>query len=201
MESRSKKKLALGGAAALVLLLAAAWAIGLIGATDPAVAEVQRLFDESMKNGEPPPRDVMRERMDGLTEDQRRQFFQQNRDQMREAMTRRMTETLALPPEELQQEVAERADRILERRAGGEEPERRGPPGGGPPGGRGGPGGPGWGDMSQADRMKRVLGFTTPEMRGAFTEMKRMIDDELEARGEKPATMREMRGAMRGGRG
>ena len=194
MSNETKKKATIGTAVGLALLLLLAWSLGFLGGTDPAVAEVQRVFDEAIANGGPPPREMMQQQMSQLSDAQRRQFFMQNRDTMREMMTRRMTETLQLPPEERQREIAARADRVIEMRQGGDEPERRGPPGGGPPGGRG------FGEMSQADRMKRILDFTTPEMRGAFTEMKRLIDDELASRGEPPLEGREMRRAMGRGR-
>lgn len=194
----AKKKWAIGVGAVLALAVAV-W-VGLFGLfDDPALAELQREFDASIARGEGPPQG-MRERVESLSEQQRRRFFMRNRDTMRQAMTERMTEVLNLPPEERRREIASRADRVLEARAnGGVDDRPPGPPGGGPggPGGRGGD----RGDMSQSDRMKRIADRTTPEMRGAFSETKRLIDNELARRGEDPMEPREMRQVMRPPRG
>ncbi|MEO0531392.1 MAG: hypothetical protein AAF266_12580 [Planctomycetota bacterium] len=187
--SNTKKRTALsvGVAALIVLALIAVF----VGGEDPAVAELQKTFDAAMANGAPPPREEMRARMDQLTDEQRSAFFEKNRGQMMERAIERMTETLQLPPDERKQAIAEQVDRLLERRASGDTsdgPRGSRPPGRGPGGGAG---------ASQSDRMKWVLDRTTPEMRGAFTETKRLIDDELEARGEPSIHPREMRGLMR----
>lgn len=195
----TKKKWAIG-LATLLALIAAVW-VGLFGLfEDPALAELQREFDASIASREgPPPREQMRERLDQLSDQQRRRFFMRNRETMMRAMSERMTEVLNLPPEERHREIAARADRVVEARANGAVDDR--PPG--PPGGPGGPGGRRGdrGDMSQSDRMKRVADRTTPEMRGAFSETKRLIDDELARRGQDPMEPREMRQAMRPPRG
>ncbi|QDT70322.1 hypothetical protein MalM25_32690 [Planctomycetes bacterium MalM25] len=194
----AKKKWAIAGGT-LLALLAGVW-VGLFGLfDDPALAELQREFDASIARGDgPPPRDQMRERLDGLSDQQRRRFFMRNRETMMQEMSGRMTEVLNLPPEERRREIAARADRVMEARANGDADNRPpGPPGGGRPGG---PGGRDRGDMSQSDRMKSIADRTTPEMRGAFSETKRLIDEELANRGQDPMEPREMREVMRGSR-
>lgn len=195
----SKKKWTIAGAsiAALLALAAGAW-VYLFGLyDDPALAALQREFDASIARGEGPP-EGMRERMDSLPESQRRRFFMRNRETMMQARSGQMTELLNLPPQELRKEISERADRVLAARSRGDSDEGfRGPPGPPGEGRRGGPGGGNWQEMSQSDRMKRVASFTTPEMRGAFSEMKRLVDDELDRRGEPPMEPREMRNVMR----
>lgn len=188
MDTQRKRMLS---AIALAMLLVVATVVMFGWSEDPALAELQRTFDEAIENGSPPPREAMRERMDQLTEEQRRAFFERNRGRMMELATERMSETLRLPPEERKRAIAEQADRLAKLRASGEPSE--GPPGGRPPGGRGRPDA----DASQSDRMKHVLSRTTPEMRGAFTETKRLLDNELAARGEPPVNPREMRRLMR----
>lgn len=201
---KSKRNWAIAGAT-LVALLAVGWGWLFGWGDSPELASLQRDFDAAIATGgAPPPREEMRPRIDALSESQRRRFFARNRETMMSAVANRMVATLNLPPAERRREIAGYADRLAAARASGETDRAGfpGPPGGGPPGG--GPGGGRRGPpegMSQSERMKRVASFTTPEMRGAFSETKRLIDDELASRGQDPITPREMRFVTRPPRG
>ncbi|MEO1497659.1 MAG: hypothetical protein AAFV43_10960 [Planctomycetota bacterium] len=189
MNKNTKKTL---GFAALVLLAAGgAWALGMFEQEDPVVAEMklkaQQVFGE---NGTGEDRRAFFEQTRELTEDQRRQLREWGRPQMQQMMAKRMRELFATPPAEL-------ADRILQARANRPPRGDRGGGGGGPPGGRGG-------DMTDAERdarRKGMLDRIDPGMRAQFGELRSMVNEELEARGEEPLRGRDLRRLMGGGRG
>ena len=127
-----------------------------------------------------------------MSEDQRRRYFEANREQMMAGMEERMSAFFALPPEEQQRQLDEQIDRMLERRQdrerrsqSGERAERGGRGGAGDGQGRRG----GWRNMSEADRdqrRKQRLDRTSAKTRAMFTEYRRLMRERLEARGEAP---------------
>ena len=81
-----KRKLTIG-VAVLLILAACAWAMGLFGGGDPAVAELQQMAEQAFDSNLPEAqqdqlRDQFRERMRALTPAQRDAFFDANRDQL-----------------------------------------------------------------------------------------------------------------------
>ncbi|MEM9355721.1 MAG: hypothetical protein AAGB04_05875 [Pseudomonadota bacterium] len=187
---KTYKKLVIG-IAALLAVATVAW-IGLFGlSADPALGELQREFDMAMSQGDgPPPPEQMRAMLGSLSDQQRRRFFMQNRDTVMQSAMQRMNEMLNLPPEERRREIAARADRVMDARTSNGTNERP----------FNSPNGFGGSDqMSPSDMIKRIAEFTSPEMRGAFAETKRLIDQELASRGEPPMHPSEMRNAMRPG--
>ena len=189
---KTNKKLLIGSTA-LLAMLAVVW-IGLFGVVDdPALGALQREFDAAISKGAGAPApEQMRERLGSLSDQQRRRFFMRNRDTFMQFAAQRMNALLDLPEEERRREVAAKADRVMEVRANQEAGERTSQPPGGPPNGLSGTG-----QLSESDMIKRIIEFTSPEMRGAFSETKRLIDEELASRGEPPMHPREMRDVMR----
>ncbi len=161
-------------AAAILLLLAIAWA--LLPADDTKLTEAKQMRDElfqkvdtmnpqQMRAG----REAIREKMHDLSPNQRRQFGQG----MRRFMMKRVDRILDLPPEQQTQELDKWIDRMEENT---------------PPGDRGA-------GMSQAERdqrQKQRLDRTTPDMRAKMGRMKDLINERREQRGLEP---------IQGGRG
>ena len=184
-----KKKRTAIGAVMLVLAVGAGWALGFFETTDPEVAELQKMRQEAFDR-----RDQMsdeqrrsqfqeiRQRVDGLSEDQRRQFHEGGREGFQQAMTQRMNEFFAMTREEQTKRLDELIDRTEERRA------NRDQNGGGRPG-------RGRGDMTSAQRDQRSkerLDRSSPEMRAQMDRFRDMMNNRREERGLEP---------VRGGRG
>jgi hypothetical protein len=183
------KRRAIVGAVVLALSAVALWAFGWLGGTDPAVAELQQMGDQMWNQDLPEAqrdqlRDDFRERMRALSDDQRRAFFDGNRDQWMRRVEQRMDEFFALPPSGQQ----ERLDEILDRmqqwrqnpsrnantrdRGGDRGDERRGRDG--------------WRNMTEAqrdERSKRRLDRTSPKLRAQFSEFRRRLDERSKQRG------------------
>jgi hypothetical protein len=187
----SKRKL-IFGATALVLVAVVAWALGLFGGTDPALAELQQLGDQMFNRDLPDDqrdqlRDDFRNRMQSLSDEQRRAFFDANRGQWMGRIERRMDEFFAMSQADQEKRLDELLDRMNQPRT-----ERR------RDGNRGGWGN--WRNMTDAqrdERAKRMLDRTSPKLRAQFTEFRRKLEDRAEARGMAAPNFR----AAFGGRG
>lgn len=186
-----KTRTTVGIVATLVLLAGGAWALGLFGGDDPVVVEMQQRAEQVFgENGTQEDRRAFFEDTRNLTEQQRQQLREWGRPRMQQMFAQRMNEFFSLPKEELQREIAERADRVVAARA------QRGDGGGGG-GGRGG-------NMSDAERdarRKQMLDRFDPALRAQFSEFRTMVNDELESRGQDPLSGRDMRSLFGGGRG
>jgi hypothetical protein len=189
-ESSGKGRAIAASIAGLTLVAALAWWWGLFGERiDPAVAELEALAKQMFAQGGPPgpPPPEFRAKIEALTEAQRQQFFQRNRPPFMAEMNRRMDALFAQGAEALRKEAKARAADVIAMRKQGD--------------GAGGPGGPPWGNMSEAQRdemRKRRLDFMDSDTRAQFTEMKRMVDEELKSQGQPPVEGRDFR-AMMGG--
>jgi hypothetical protein len=172
-----KRKVTIGTVVVVLLAVVSAWALGLFGGTDPAVAELQqmgeRMFDGDLPEAE---RDQLRgdfrERIRSLSDEERRAFFDASRDRWMGRIEQRMDEFFAMPPADQQQRLDEILDRMNRPRT--ERPGRD----------RGGRGN--WGTMSEAqrdERSKRRLDRTSPKLRAQFTEFRRRLEDRANARG------------------
>ncbi len=198
-----KMKSVMGGAAALLLGLAVAWYFGLFGG-DPALAELNRLRAEIEKNDGPPTeeqRAAMRAQMDQLTDAQRRQFWSQNRPEMQARMTQRMNEFMSRPPEVIRKELA---SKVIAGRAERAKRDANGQGGGGDRGGGNRGDRPQRTEAEQDQRAKERLDRFPPEGRAQFSQLRGMVNKELEARGEEPlgrGDMRQVFGAIMGDEG
>lgn len=181
------------GAIALGFLISGVtWAM-LHESVDPAVAELEaersRVFSPDATDAD---RQAFRQRVDSLTDEQRRQLFERGRPQMRERMQERMDKLFDKSPEELRREARARAIDVVEARQaramnGDSQPA-------GPPWARG--------DMTEAQRdqrRKEFLDMVDPSTRGQMSEFRNLVDEQLTANGHDPLGPGDMRAMMRGG--
>jgi hypothetical protein len=180
-----------------VAALAAAWALGFFGGTDPVVAEMQQLRDQMFENRDLPDADrraqweSFRQRMDSLTEAQRDALRQGGRERWQQFAQQRMDEFFQLPAEQQQQRLDEIIDRMEQRRQ-----ERAQNPNAnrGGDGRRGGDRGRNMTDAQRDQRRKERLDRTSPKMRAQFTEFGRRLNERRVERGLPPIEGRPGRG-------
>ena len=113
-----KKKVSIGVVVALLVMVCGAWAMGYFHGTDPAFAELQQLRDQMRSAPEADRqalRDQFRQKMDGLSEDQRRSFFESNRGQFRQEQAKRMAEFFAMSPADQKKRLDEIIDQMQKR--------------------------------------------------------------------------------------
>ena len=184
-----KKKTIIGVIAVLFIAIGAAWAMGYFHRTDPAFAELQQLRDQMRTAPEADRqglRDQFRQKMEGLTDDQRREFFQSNRGQFRQDMRRQMNEFFAMSPADQKKRLDEMIDRNIKRQK-----DRAAQGGGqGGPGGGGGFGGGGnrtaQTDGQREQRQKSRLDNSDPVERAQQDKFRQMMGDRMQQRGIQP---------------
>lgn len=195
-----KKKAIIGVIAVLFIGIGAAWAMGYFHRTDPAFAELQQLRDQMRTAPDADRqglRDQFRQKMEGLTDDQRREFFQSNRGQFRQDMRRQMNEFFAMSPADQKKRLDEMIDRNIkrqkERAAQGGGQGGPGGGGGGAIGGAAGGGGRGGGgnrtaqtDGQREQRQKSRLDNSDPVERGQQDKFRQMMGDRMQQRGIQP---------------
>ena len=107
-----KRKAIIGSGVAILVLVAAAWGFGLFGGTDPAIAKLQEIGDQMSDKNLPEAqrdqlRDQFRQQMQSMTDDQRRAFFDANRDQWAARSAERMNEFFAMSKADQQKRLDE----------------------------------------------------------------------------------------------
>jgi hypothetical protein len=177
-----KKKAILGSVAVVVLLALAAWGFGWFGkskySADPAVAELEKLRDSNLakeqgwsEDERQASREDFRKRMEGLTEAQRRDFFESSAPMFIQVFQRRIDEFLALPPDKQREVMDKRIDAMV---------AQGGPPGR-PPGADSPP------SPQRIDQFrKQMLDWTTPDQRDHFEKVMTMYRDRMKERGVTP---------------
>jgi hypothetical protein len=181
------------GTVVLLVLVGIAWLFGFIGGTDPAVAELQQMRDQMSASRDLPEaqrdqlRDQFRQRLSGLSDDQRRAVFAGGREQGRQRSEQRMDEFFAMSRPDQQKRLDESINRLLERRnqpnqnsTGANREARRGRDGG-----RGR-------NMTEAQRdarAKQRLDRSTPKERAQRAEYRRRIQERMQQRGISPDTL------------
>jgi hypothetical protein len=174
------------GIAVLLLSAIGAWAFGLFGGTDPAVAELQQMAQQAFDSNLPEAqqdqlRDQFRQRMQSLTPQQRDAFFDANRDQWMYRAEERMNEFFTLPRQQQQQRLDEILNRVAQRQNQPRQPRQADRGDRGDRGGRGG-----WQNMTEAqreERSKRRLDQTSPKMRAQFSEFRKRLAERAKERG------------------
>jgi len=169
----------------VALLAIAAWAFGLFGGADPAVAELQQMADQAFDRDPSDSqqaefREQFRQRMGALTPEQREAFFDANRDRWMQSMEERMNEFFAMSPTDQQKRLDEILNRMSQPR------EDRSQNGGNQAGPGDGRGRGDWGSMTEGqrdERAKRRLDRTSPKMRAQFTEFRKKLEDRAKERG------------------
>jgi hypothetical protein len=178
-----KRNWVISGVVFLLLLVVAAWVLGWFGA-DPAIAKLQEIGEQMSEPNLPDAqrdqlRDQFRQQMQSLSEDQRRAFFNSNRDQWQARSQQRMDQFFAMPKTEQIKQLDQTIKRMSQPRTnqpgGG-----RGNAGGG---GRGPGGGRGMTESQREERSKRRLDGSTPKMRAQYSEYRRMLDQRAQQLG------------------
>ena len=180
--------------AAVVVVAAggAAWSLGWLETNnysdDPEVARLEKMRDDAIEENDGDLRQVrgeLREAVEGLTPEQRTNFFMSSMPiiiRMGAAqMETRLDEFLAMAPEEQQRELDKRIDEQLAR----EKERQQGKEGKGEARGRR----HGWGQMTQEKRdefRKKMQDWTTPEQRAKFETVMTMYNDRRQERGLDP---------------
>lgn len=194
------KKTIAGGVVALLLFVLGAWWMGWFHQEEKFVAEIRELAAEPQtKENQQAMRNVMRERFEGVPEDQRMAVFEQLAPIFIPMMMSRFTadydKLMAMSPEDRIKEIDRKIDEFA-KRGGPPGMGGRGPGGGGPPGGAGGPGGPGGGGnrpqmdpKKMAEFQKKMLAWTTPEQRSKMDNGMQMFTARMKERGMDPPPM------------
>ena len=177
-----KRKTIIGGCVMLLLCVLAAWAFGLFGGTDPALAKLQELGDQMAQANLPQAqqdqlRSQFREQMGTLTDDQRRAFFDANRDQWQSRSQEQMNAFFAMSKADQQK----RLDEIITRMSQPRDNQRS-------RAGNRTPNGGGRRSMTEAqreERSKRRLDQSTPKTRAQLAEFRKMLDKRAQERGVK----------------
>jgi hypothetical protein len=175
-----------GGATALVLLLLAAWNQGWFEREDPLVAEMKQMIETPPSEDQRQEmRQVMEQRTEGMTDEQKMEFFFNTiapvmMPMMMRQMEERYDKFMAMTPEERRRELDKQIDQMRNMQRGG-------PPrgfGGGPQGQGGGP------PQIAPERMdamrKKMLDWITPDQRAKFENGMKMMADRMKERGMEP---------------
>lgn len=176
-----KKRKAIVSMALTVLLIGlAAWAFGFFNRTDSAIAELQQIGDQMRDQNLTDAqrnqlRSDFRQRMDSMTEDQRRAFFDANRDQWSGRMQQRMDEFFAVSKADQQKRLDDVLNRIVASRKSSQQ--------GSGQANRGNRGGRSTTDAQREQRSKQRLDRTTPTMRAQFTEFRKQLNARAQQRG------------------
>lgn len=179
-----KRRGILSGVLTLILVGCAAWALGFFHRTDPAIAELQDL-GKQMRDGNLSDaqrnqmRTDFRQRLDSLSEDQRRAFFNANRNEWNQRTQQRMDEYFALSKTNQQK----RLDEILNRMVQARNSPQRNAGGQANRGASGNRGGRNMSDAARQARSKQRLDGTTPKQRAQFAEFRRQLDTRAQQRG------------------
>ena len=182
-----QRKTATAGVVALLVLIGIAWMVARFTddgySDDPDVAALERLRDATMSQPaaeRDAARPEFRERMQGLTPQQRMAFMESSAPKFMPMMEKRIDDFLALPPEQQQQEMDRRIDQQEQRRR---EREAQVADQGADQGASR------FGSLSPAQRdamRKKRLDMTTPELRAKFEVVREMYRKRREQRGLNP---------------
>src|SRR6478752_5388059 len=181
----TKRRGLLSGVLTLVLVGIGAWALGFFHATDPAIAELQDLSkqmrDSNLTDAQRNQmRTDFRQRLDSLSEAQRRSFFDANRGDWNQRMQQRMDEYFAMSKADQQKRLDEILNRMVQAR---NSQQQAGAQGNGQ-GNRGGNrGGQNMSDAARQARSKQRLDSTSPKQRAQMAEFRRQLDTRAQQRG------------------
>jgi hypothetical protein len=180
-----KRRGILSGVLTLVLVVFAAWALGFFHQTDPAIAELQdlsgKMRDASLTDAQRNQmRTDFRQRLDSLSEDERRAFFNSNRNEWNQRTQQRMDEYFAMSKADQQKRLDEILNRMVQARNSQQQQNANGQ------GSRGASGNRGGRNMTDAERQQRSkqrLDNTTPKQRAQFAEFRKQLDTRAQQRG------------------
>jgi hypothetical protein len=176
------KKIIGGGVTAILLLLLGGWWMGWFAEQeDPLIAQMREFAAAPQEQrDDPAAREQFRERMQGMSEEQRGAMFEKMMPIFIPMMMARFTadydKFMAMSPEDRNREMDKRIDEM----------QKRGGPGG--PGGPGGGGGgrPNMDPKRMAEFQKKALAWTTPEQRAKMDNGMQMFTNRMKERGLSP---------------
>ena len=176
------KRKAIVGATVILVLVAAAWAFGLFGGTDPAIAKLREIGDQmNDQNLSDAQRDQLRgqlrQQMQSLTDDQRRAYFNANRGRWEAQSAERMNQFFAMPKAEQQKRLDEIINRMNQPRDSQRQASGRGQ--------NDGRGGRSMSEAQREERSKRRLDRSSPKQRAQYTAFRQMLDQRAQQRGIK----------------
>lgn len=178
----TKRKAIMGGVV-LILLVGCAWAFGFFRHTDPAVARLQELADQmSDKNLTDAQRKDLRgdfrTQMGSLNDDQRRAFFDANRDDWNRRMQERMDEYFKMSKADQQKRLDDILNRIVQNQKAQQNTN-----GQADQNGRNNRGNRGMTEAQREERSKRRLDRSTPILRAQMSEFRKQLSDRAQQRG------------------
>jgi uncharacterized protein YdaU (DUF1376 family) len=124
-------------------------------------------------------RDDFRQNMRSLTDDQRRAFFNANRDQWTGRMQQRMDEYFAMAKPDQQKRLDETLNRMVQARASAQQNAN----GGNQKANNNRGGGRNMSDAQREQRSKQRLDRTSPKMRAQVAEFRKQLDQRAQQRG------------------
>jgi hypothetical protein len=168
----------------LLLTAIGAWSLGLLGGTDPVVAKLQeignQMQDKSLSDAQRNQlRDDFRQNMRSMTDEQRRAFFDANRDRWTGRMQQQMDEYFAMPKADQQKRLDEILNRMVQTRNSAQQNAN----GGNRNANSNRGGGRNMSDAQREQRSKERLDRTSPKMRAQFTEFRKQLDTRAQQRG------------------
>jgi hypothetical protein len=180
----NKRKAVISTVLTIMLVGLAAWAFGCFTRTDPAIAKLQeignQMQDKNLSDAERNQlRDDFRQNMRSMTDDQRRAFFDSNRDQWTGRIQQRMDEYFAMSKADQQK----RLDEILNRMVQGRNSAQQNTNGGNRSANNNRGGGRNMSDAQREQRSKERLDRTSPKMRAQFAEFRKQLDNRAQQRG------------------
>ncbi len=179
----NKRRAIISSLLTILLVGGVAWAFGVFSSPDPAIAELQamesQMWDQSLPEAQRNQlRTDFRQRMDSMTRDQRRAFFDANRDQWDNRMRQRMDEFFTMSKADQQKRLDEILNRMVQSQNSRQQNSNR-------QGAGQGRNGRTMTDAQRDERSKRRLDRTTPKMRAQFTEFRKQLDARAQQRGIK----------------
>jgi hypothetical protein len=190
----TKRKTMIGGGI-ILLLAAAAWAFGLFGGADPAVAKLNdlrgQMGDKNLSDAQRSAlRGEFRQQVQSLTDDQRRAFFQAGRGEWQARQQQRMDEFFAMSKADQQKRLDEILNRMLDAQKNAQAGAQSGQgQNGGQGQNAGGKNGAGRGnragmtDEQREERSKRRIENSDPKSRAQMAQFRKALDNRAAQRG------------------
>jgi uncharacterized membrane protein len=174
----NKRRAIISSVLTVFLVGVTAWAFGFFSRTDAAVAELQQLGSQMRDKNLPDAqrsqlRTDFRQRMESMTDDQRRAFFNANREQWDARNRERMDEYFAMSKADQRKRLDEILNRMVQSQ-NSQQPNANG---------QSNRGGRNMSDAQRDERSKRRLDRTTPKMRAQFAEFRKQLDKRAQERG------------------
>jgi hypothetical protein len=168
----------------LLLTIIGAWSFGLFRRTDPAVAKLEeignQMQDKNLSDAQRNQlRDDFRQNMRSMTDDQRRAFFDSNRDRWTGRMQQQMDQYFAMSKADQQK----RLDEILNRMVQARNSTQQSASGGSRNANSNRGGSRNLSDAQREQRSKERLDRTSPKMRAQFAEFRKQLDARAQQRG------------------